>query len=125
MTPRASVPERLNAQWVAADREAESNKDSQSALVALEGFYRTLTYGERREANALIIEWALSSDPKRRYDGLALIGEFKIDEALPALRELAERAEESTGPSAPYDWAKVNRLIAVLASGRDHDVPPE
>lgn len=65
-------------------------------------------------ANEVLIGWTQSDDAKRRFDALTLIDEFSIVAALPALRELAQEFEDSTETAAPYDWAKVNRIIGRL-----------
>ena len=83
-------------------------------VFALESFYRGLTDAELSAADDLLIEWAQSDDVKKRFDALALIDEFSIVAAIPALRTLAEEFEDSAEPSAPYDWAKVNRIIGRL-----------
>lgn len=104
---------RMNEEWARIDAEAHARKDSQSAVFALEEFYRSLSSDERSAANAVLVEWL--SDDGKRYDAMALIAEFSVVTALPALRELEARTEHSDQPSAPYDWAKVNRLIAKLS----------
>lgn len=110
---------RFDEFWRRADREAESSKDSQGAVLALEEFYRGLPTADRSAANQLLAEWVLSEDDKRRFDALALIDRFAIREAAPALRTLAERCENSNLPSSPYDWAKVNRILGRLVGDED------
>lgn len=91
------------------------SKQSQDAIFALIERYRLLTPEERDIVDGLLAEHALSDDSLKRFDALALVDEFNIVSALPALRELERRTENATGPSAPYDWAKVNRIIGKLS----------
>ncbi len=42
-------------------------------------------------ADQVLAEWALSEDEKVRFDGLALIDDFPIATAIPALQKLAKR----------------------------------
>lgn len=108
------VRSRLEEAWRSIDREAEAWKDSHSAVFALESFYRGLAEAELSAADDVLIEWTQSDDVKKRFDALALIDEFSIVAALPALRRLAEEFEDSAEPSSPYDLAKVNRIIGRL-----------
>ncbi len=108
------VRSRVEAAWAIIDREADARKDSHGAVFALESLYRGLTDEERLAADQLLLEWAASSDAKKRFDALALIDEFSIVAALPVLRRLAQGFEDSTEPSSPSDWAKVNRIIGRL-----------
>jgi hypothetical protein len=90
---------------------AAGTKAGQEPTVELTRQYAGLGPDERAAVDPLIAEWVLSDDPGTRYDGLALVSEFRIEAAVPALRELAARLEDATGPGAPYEWAKVNRIL--------------
>jgi hypothetical protein len=94
---------------------AAASKQSQEAVLAMAGRYRSLAEGERATINQLLIDQLASEDETVRFDALALIREFRIAAALPALRVLADWLETQHSPGAPYEWAKVNRLIGVLA----------
>ena len=67
-------------------------------------------------ANRVLAEWALSDDENVRFDALALIDDFKIASAAPALQELARRLASDGTPGAPYELKKVRRIISNLAS---------
>jgi hypothetical protein len=108
------VRSRWLAQWADADRRSREVKDSQSALIELFAHYRALSPGDRLVVNDLLAELAESSEESVRFDVLALISEFGITSALPALRRLADMLEHSDDPGALYEWAKVNRMIARL-----------
>lgn len=104
---------------LAADREANESKDSMLALVRLSALYGSFDADERILANDIISEWVLSADETMRYDALALIDEFKIVTAIPALRALSRRLLSSAAPGASYEKQKADRIIASLAV--DHD----
>jgi hypothetical protein len=90
------------------------NKQSQEAVLAMADSYRSLSPDDRLIIDELLIEQLASEDETVRFDALALIREFRILAALPALRALADRLETQHEPGAPYEWAKVSRIIGVL-----------
>jgi hypothetical protein len=97
-----------------ADRDASSRKDSQLVLDRLYSLYGRFEITEREMANRVLADWALSTDEGLRFDALALIDEFEVWQAVPALRELAVRLEGSEAPSAPYELEKVQRILGNL-----------
>jgi len=115
--------EQVRQSWLRFRRsvsdEAEAMKQSQAALFALFERYRRLPVGERHVIDRLLADDVQSDDEGRRFDALAIIREFRIVSALPALRALAARLENASEPSAPYEWAKVNRTIGLLDQGLD------
>jgi hypothetical protein len=102
----------------AADADASARKDSQLVLDRLHMLYRKFDVSEQGMANKVLAEWALSSDEGMRFDALALIDEFKIKQAIPALNELAQRLLSSKAPGAPYELEKAKRIVADLSSNR-------
>ena len=76
---------------------------------------RSLDPDEREIVDKVLGEAVLSDEEWRRFDALALINEFKIVSAEPALRELARKLDVSTVPGAPYELKKVHRVIVKLA----------
>ena len=99
----------------AADEEAMSLKDSYLALDQLHNLYQKFDTKERTLADRVLSEWVLSEDEKLRFDALALINDFKIVCATPALRKLADRLASSRTPGAPYELNKVRRIIESIA----------
>src|SRR5262249_57890001 len=77
--------------------------------------YARFDASERAMGDRVLAEWALSADEGTRFDALVLIREFKVRQAIAALRELARRLEGSAAPSAPFELEKVKRLILDLA----------
>ena len=97
------------------ESEASAAKDSFLVYQRLHTLYRRFDVEERRLASEVISEWVTSDDEAKRWDAVALIDDFAIASALPALRSLANRLEHSDDPAAPFEWAMVNRLIGTLA----------
>jgi len=78
-------------------------------------------------ADQVLTEWVLSKDEGVRFDALALIDDFKILKAIPALQKLATRLVSSSAPSAPYELQKVDRVIGdltALSSGTTGSLEP-
>ena len=107
---------RLAMQRYRQQIEAEANalKDPYLALDRLRGEFSKLDVDERRVANEVLGEWALSDDEGLRYDALALIEDLNVRTALPALEKLMRRLAESASPGAPYELKKVRRIAAKL-----------
>ena len=84
------------------------------AIIRLSASFGTLPEPDRQAATEELIEWLQSDDERLRYDACFIIGEHRLRAAAPALQELAERLEQTGAPGAPYEWAKVNRLLAGL-----------
>jgi hypothetical protein len=98
-----------------ADRDANALKESNLAWEWLRDLYRKFDAEERKLADQVLAEWALSDDESLRYDALVLIGDFRIASALPALRELAARLRLSKAPGAPYELRKVDSVFRDLS----------
>jgi hypothetical protein len=99
-----------------AETDATALKNSQLVLEELHAHYQSLDPADRLHAQAVLIEWALSSDEKLRFDALAIIDDFAVVAATPALVTLANRLGSSTTPGAAYEAKKVQRLLARLGS---------
>lgn len=102
------------------DDDARASKASHAVVIELSRRYQELDGSERPQVDELLAEWVLSEDEGRRFDALAVIADNKVVHTVPALRELAERLEVSDAPSAPFEWAKVNRILGkLLEDGND------
>jgi hypothetical protein len=99
---------------------AVARKQSHEAVLVLIERYRVLSEEERVVVDQLLCDQLASEDETVRFDAVALIHEFRITAALPALRSLADWLEAQHSPGAPYEWAKVNRLIGLLAEPQGH-----
>jgi hypothetical protein len=102
-------------EWEAYSREIDQTyqdaKDSQGALLALIDRYNGLGPDERRAVDELLSEQLTSPDENVRFDALALVGEFNIRSTEPHLRSLAARLQAEMTPGAPFELAKVNRIL--------------
>ena len=85
-----------------ANREALASKSSHKAYLELTSIYGRFDSDERAIADTVLIAWLESDDESKRWDAEA------------------HRLEASNEPGAPYEWAKVNRLLAHLANPEDH-----
>jgi hypothetical protein len=101
----------------AAELEARTQKQAQLPLERLRAAYCNLEVADRAAADQCLVEWLASDDENRRFDALALVDDFRIKRAQPALRLLRERLKLSKTPGAPFEIEKVDRLISVLAGG--------
>jgi hypothetical protein len=98
----------------AADEEARALKDPYLVLDRLHTLYEKLNTEERMMANEVLVEWALLDDERVRFDALALIDDFKISSAVPALIALADRLASSSAVGAPFELHKVDRILRDL-----------
>ncbi len=100
--------------WERFDAEAQAAKFSHEALLRLTEFYRGLDQEDRQVVDEVLASWVIEGDIRRRFDALALIDEFEIRSALPALQADLDRLADAVGPSVPTDRAKLERIIARL-----------
>jgi len=97
--------------------DAIAEKDSQGALFALFEVYRRLDTADRAVVERWMGREALLGEEVDRFDAIAMIREFRVVSALAGLRQLEERLMGSDSPGAPFERAKVGRLIAYLERG--------
>jgi hypothetical protein len=97
-----------------AESDARSLKDSYLALDRLHNLYEKLNSEERAMANEVLQEWAVSDDEHVRFDALAIIDNFKITAAAPALKALADRLVSSNAVGASFELHKVDRILRDL-----------
>ena len=119
----ADIVGRMNSEWERISQVAEQEKNSASATVNLIRLYQGFAVQNRTAASQAVIQWAMSDVPEKRFDGLAIIDECKIYEAIPTLKELCGTLERAGDPAAPYDLAKVQRIISRLSSQESLDTP--
>jgi len=103
--------EEMELYWRAIDEEAKELKESYLALDRLRARYQMFDSVDRSMADQVLAEWVLSDDEGMRFDALALVDEFKIVSATPALRKLRRRLTSSSAPGAPYELQKVDRIL--------------
>jgi hypothetical protein len=103
--------DRFEKYWTALDRDAVSRKDSHGVVFDLFEFYSQLDSDERALADQVLVEWIDADDARKRFDALALVDRFRVSAAVPKLRELDARLQQRTDPEAPYELAKVRRIL--------------
>ena len=108
------VARQLEDLYEAATRRADAEKDSGQPMAAVEAFVAGTRDADRAEVERVLCKWAERGDNLRQFTALAVIDRLRVTSAVPTLRRLATRFEEAPVPSAPYDWAKVNRILGHL-----------
>ena len=81
----------MEAYWQSVHKEANKFKDPHIAQERMYALYRKFDAEERAMADQVLGEWVMSEDDNTRFDALDLIREFKIINAIPALKNLAKR----------------------------------
>jgi hypothetical protein len=104
----------MNEYRKSAEERAKELKDPQIVSEKLHSLYRSFDAQERIMADGVVIEWVLSGEEGIRFDALALVEEFRIRTAIPALLELVSRLGNQCTPGAPFERAKTDRIIAEL-----------
>jgi hypothetical protein len=104
----------MESWWSDTNPAAVAAKDSQQATFALVAEIRGLAPEDRELAEEVIGEWVLSADESKRFDALAVVDELAIRSAIPRLRELESRLAKMSGPGAPFEAKKVQRILAGL-----------
>lgn len=72
----------MDQYWGSVDNEALEMKDSYLALDRLHSLYRRLDDAERALADQVLSEWVLSDTEAKRFDAMAVIGEFRVRRAV-------------------------------------------
>ena len=106
--------EQFQRTWRETVRRFRAANDAHGAILELFRQYRALSPSERGQVDELLAESLESSDADIRFDALVLIDEFNIVSALPHLRSLAEQLPRKLDPGAPFELAKVNRIMERL-----------
>jgi hypothetical protein len=91
--------------------EAEAEKCPQRGVVLLSQKYGELTASNRIYIDKLLAEWIVSADEGKRFDALAIVFDHKIYAMLPALGKLASLLSQLDTVGAPFELAKVSRVI--------------
>lgn len=110
-----SIAEWLEAERSRIDREAAAKKNLGGVIHELAQLYRGLTAEQRPQADDVIMGWAVSADPEKRFDGLVLIDKFGITSALPSLRELSDKLKDSVEPWALHDRSLIDGVVRRLS----------
>ena len=116
---REEFKKKLSQEWEAI--QARWNESRFPDLMELIESYKKLDEEERKVADEIVAEWAVSEDDRSRYDANLLIQEFHITSALPALRELEKRLIGVPGPVAADELEDIRRLISELSTAEGDD----
>ena len=100
--------------WIDVDRRYRQSKAAPGAIIELFERYAELDPAGRAEANEAIFEALREGDEGKRWDALAIINEFRLQEAIPDLRALSARLQFDDSPGAPFEVAKIDRLLKKL-----------
>lgn len=106
----------MDQYWESVDREALEMKDSYLALDRLHSLYRRLDEDERALADEILCEWVLSDTEAKRFDAMAVIREFRVSRAVPALEQLSRRLRGRGEPGAPFEQEKIEGLLSELTA---------
>lgn len=90
----------MDAFWTYANEQGDALRDHFVTLQRLMKLYRKFDAAEQKMADEVIAEWVSSGSPTKRYDARALIHEFKIRSAIPALRNQTRQLAPMAGPVA-------------------------
>jgi hypothetical protein len=82
-------------------------------------WYRALDPTERSLADQVLGEWVLNGTSGQQFDALAIVQEFRIRSAEPALHQLAAKLDHPPGPEAKYLGKKVQGVIDALKADGD------
>jgi hypothetical protein len=99
------------------DARAEQSRAPQIVVNELERALVELRDEERAVAEALLIEWAVSEDPKERFDGVTLIRRLRVVSALPALESLVAHLEGVPGGKARDEHEWISAVVKDLRAG--------
>jgi hypothetical protein len=100
--------------WAGTDAREVARKNSQGALLELMTFYEKLDGADRIMADQVLGEWVTSDNDRKRFDALAMVDQFRIRSAVPQLRALESAIAKRSGHEAPYELAKVRRILERL-----------
>lgn len=98
-------------------RIARAAKNPTTALFDMYERYNALTDLEKKEIDELLIEWVEDVDEDKRYTTLAMVEEYNITDAIPAMKRLSDRFKDSKIPDDPvkfYEREKIIRKIQKL-----------
>jgi hypothetical protein len=111
---RHDIPEAMDALWRRGVADGDYLKDTFIPLERMHGFISSLAGEDRAAAERTLADWALSDDDDRRFVAQAMIDDFKVRDAIPALEALSARLATRPGPLARGEREIVEKLIAEL-----------
>ena len=103
--------EQLEEWWAVTDEREMARKNSQGALLEFMRLYETLEADDRGLADHVIADWIGSENERKRFDALAMVDQFRIRATVPQLKRAEIELAASETPAAPYELAKVRRIL--------------
>jgi hypothetical protein len=104
----------MESWWADTDARELARKRSQGVLFDLIAKYESFDSRDRSLADQVVCEWTTSTDDRKRFDALAMIDHFHIRSAIPQLRALESEIAKKRDHEAPYELAKVRRILERL-----------
>ncbi len=109
------TPSDFELVWDDFVARANAMKFSQKAVLWMTDFYeRRLGDEDRKVADAVLRAWLLGDEIGRRFIALALVDDFGIRTALPAVKQLRTRLMDATDPVQVDEREKAERIIGRL-----------
>jgi hypothetical protein len=107
----------MNEYWRDADGRAQALRDAYFVLDRLDKLYRNFDPEEQAMADLVVSQWLLSDNDRLWYDGLYLTRQFRISSALPAMRTLSERLQNSRVDAHRFFVPAIRKLISEFDGG--------
>lgn len=85
-------------------RMSRAAKNPTTALFDMYERYNALTDIEKKEIDELLIKWIEDVNEDKRYTALAMVEEYSITGAIPAMKRLSERFKDSKIPDDPQGY---------------------
>lgn len=112
-------PDAVRARWLELremdDDIANPNKSPNDAIPRAIARYRLLDDRERTVIDQLLSEQVVSTDEDTRFVALALVDNCRISSATDALHRLKGWLRDQSFPGAPYEVARIGRILETLA----------
>lgn len=96
------------------DRIAIGHKDPNEAIPRAIARYRCLSDRDRSVIDEVLTQQIESPEEDTRFVALALVDACRISSATEALHRLRTWLTEQSSPGAPYEVAKVERILGTL-----------
>jgi hypothetical protein len=112
--------ELMEEQWRAFQARASASGEGGNMVNVLgEAWYRSLDSTERSMANHVLRDWVTHGTFGQQSSALALIREFRIRPAEPALHQLQSKLDGTPSPAAKDLREKVQSVIDALKTDGD------
>jgi len=93
---------------------ARAAKNPMSALFDMYERYNALTDSEKKEIDKVLIDWIEDIDEDKRFTALAMVIEYNIADAIPAMKRLANRFKNSKIPDDPIGYNERELILSKI-----------